>query len=117
VFTHRHPAHLLETDISNGRGPDTSNERLHSWPYRSPTNSHNDTESPLGGSSDRYASAFHVEVSTTSIHGKPYRVRLGDIYVPEELHDIVEAVIGFDNRPFARPHVRVSPRATTSNRP
>jgi kumamolisin len=68
----------------------------------------------LRGSSDRYASAFHVEVSTTSIHGKPYRVRLGDIYVPEELHGIVEAVIGFDNRPFARAHVRVSPRATTS---
>jgi kumamolisin len=67
----------------------------------------------LRGSSDRYASAFHVKVSSTTIHGKPFRVRLGDIYVPEELHNIVEAVIGFDNRPFARAHVRVSPRATT----
>jgi kumamolisin len=67
----------------------------------------------LRGSSDYYASAFHVKLSATSIHGKPYRVRLGDIYVPEELQDVIEAVIGFDNRPFARAHVRVSPRATT----
>jgi kumamolisin len=67
----------------------------------------------LRGSSEQYASAFQVELSTTSVRGKPYRVRLGDIYVPEELHGIVEAVIGFDNRPFARAHVRVSPRATS----
>jgi kumamolisin len=67
----------------------------------------------LRGSSEQYASAFQVELSTTSVRGKPYRVRLGEIYVPEELHGVLEAVVGFDNRPFARAHVRVSPRTTS----
>ncbi|AGK49742.1 MULTISPECIES: S53 family peptidase [Burkholderia] len=38
-----------------------------------------------------------------------YRGRTGDITLPDELHDVVTAVLGLDNRPQARPHFRLRP--------
>lgn len=35
-----------------------------------------------------------------------YRGRQGEVYVPDELHGIVEAVLGLDDRPVAKPHSR-----------
>jgi kumamolisin len=46
--------------------------------------------------------------------GQTYRGRVGDIYVPEELHDIVTSVHGLDNREQAVPHFRIIPQARPS---
>lgn len=35
-----------------------------------------------------------------------YRGREGDVYVPDDLYGIVEAVVGLDDRPVAKPHSR-----------
>ena len=41
--------------------------------------------------------------------GDTYRLREGDIHLPDTLVPFVEAVLGLDNRPQAQPHFRVSP--------
>jgi len=50
--------------------------------------------------------AFAVELQRFDAPGGAYRGRVGAVQMPEELHDIVEAVLGLDNRPQARPHFR-----------
>ncbi len=39
--------------------------------------------------------------------GGSYRGRVGSVHLPDELQDRVEAVLGLDNRPVAKPHFRV----------
>ncbi len=51
--------------------------------------------------------AFGVELKQTSIDGTEYRVREGGIHLPSSMTDVVEAVLGLDNRPQAKPHFRV----------
>jgi len=52
--------------------------------------------------------AFGVDLKTY-VHGKTrYRGHAEHASVPPELAPIVEAVFGFDNRPYARPHFRIS---------
>ena len=46
----------------------------------------------------------------TTPSGHKYRGRTGSISIPAELQGIVTAVLGLDNRPIAKPHVR-RPRA------
>lgn len=43
-----------------------------------------------------------------------HRYRLGPLHVPAELEGIVVAVLGLDNRPQTRPHVRLAPVAADS---
>ena len=38
--------------------------------------------------------------------GETFRGRSGALTIPEELHDVVVAVLGIDNRPVAQPHFR-----------
>ncbi len=51
--------------------------------------------------------AFGVELKQTSIDGTEYRVREGGIHIPSSMTGVVEAVLGLDNRPQAKPHFRV----------
>lgn len=51
--------------------------------------------------------AFGVNLVEKTIEGRKYRVREGGIRLPRELADAVDAVLGLDNRPQARPHFRV----------
>jgi kumamolisin len=51
--------------------------------------------------------AFGVELKQTSIDGTQYRVREGGIHLPPSMADVVEAVLGLDNRPQAKSHFRV----------
>jgi kumamolisin len=44
-----------------------------------------------------------VEAGTGGIT-KPYRVREGTVHIPAEESDIIQAVLGLDNRPAARPY-------------
>lgn len=52
--------------------------------------------------------AFGVELKMfTTDDNKRFRGREGHVYVPDELQGIVQAVFGLDDRPVAKPHVRV----------
>ena len=58
--------------------------------------------------------AFSVDLKLhTDETGKTYRVREGEIHIPEALCGKIDAVFGFDNRPQAKPHFRIA--KTTSH--
>lgn len=61
----------------------------------------------LAGTVAAMEKAFGVTLVQKDLHGTTYRVREGSIHVPAELADVVEAVLGLDNRPQAKPHFRV----------
>jgi kumamolisin len=57
--------------------------------------------------------AFGVTLQQNSIDGQDCRTRAGAIHLPKSLIGSVEAVLGLDNRPQAKPHFRiVRPHAT-----
>jgi kumamolisin len=61
----------------------------------------------LTGTAADMQKAFGVVLEQKSINGAEYRVREGAIHLPASLTSVVEAVLGFDNRPQAQPHFRV----------
>jgi kumamolisin len=61
----------------------------------------------LSGTVAQFCQAFGVELKRYEYPGGTYRGREGVIQIPEELGAIIEAVLGLDNRPQARPHFRV----------
>jgi kumamolisin len=61
----------------------------------------------LTGAATDMQKAFGVVLEQKSINGAEYRVREGAIHLPASLTGVVEAVLGFDNRPQAQPHFRV----------
>ncbi|MCC8405848.1 S53 family peptidase [Paraburkholderia sp. MMS20-SJTN17] len=64
----------------------------------------------LGGTIAQFESAFEVKLERYQHHvAGPFRGRTGTISVPDDLHGIVEAVLGLDNRPQARPYFRIRP--------
>jgi kumamolisin len=73
----------------------------------------------LSGTVAQFSQAFGVELKRYEYPGGTYRGREGMIQIPEELEPIIEAVLGLDNRPQARPHFRLRParrrRATKSS--
>jgi kumamolisin len=60
----------------------------------------------LSGTVSQFNSAFGVDLQRFEYPGGTYRGRTGSIKVPDELRDSVEAVLGLDNRPVAKPHFR-----------
>ncbi len=80
----------------------------------------------LTGTINNLQKAFGVTLThQVAEGGNTYRVREGDIHLPEPLIGQVEAVLGLDNRPQAKPHFRVAkpvpegdvvhPRATNTS--
>jgi kumamolisin len=63
----------------------------------------------LSGTVEQFNAAFSVQLQQMETSGKTHRGRTGAIQLPEELDGIVEAVMGLDNRPQAKPHFRVRP--------
>jgi kumamolisin len=61
----------------------------------------------LSGTVSDMQKAFGTALMHTTIDGATYRVREGSIDLPSELIGHVEAVLGLDNRPQARPHFRI----------
>jgi len=61
----------------------------------------------LTGTREQMERAFNVALADKVIDGTSYRVREGAIYLPAQLSGHIEAVLGLDNRPQARPHFRV----------
>ncbi|WP_419806446.1 S53 family peptidase [Terriglobus sp.] len=63
----------------------------------------------LSGTASQMEEAFGVKLKRqTGPDGETYRVRQGDICIPESLSGLVEAVLGLDNRPQAKPHFRLA---------
>ncbi|HEX3381511.1 MAG TPA: S53 family peptidase [Paraburkholderia sp.] len=64
----------------------------------------------LSGTIAQFQSAFEVKLERYQHHtAGQFRGRTGTISVPDDLRDAVEAVLGLDNRPQARPHFRIRP--------
>ena len=67
----------------------------------------------LSGPAEAMQKAFGTVLSGFELAqgGKRYRGRTGPVMLPAELKDRVIAVLGLDNRPVAKPHVRRRSRA------
>ena len=64
----------------------------------------------LSGTIAQFQSAFEVKLEHYQHHtAGQFRGRTGPVNVPDDLHGVVEAVLGLDNRPQARPHFRIRP--------
>jgi len=62
----------------------------------------------LRGTSATFQKAFNVALKIFKHKdGRSYRGRTGEIYVPDELGNVVQGVHGLDNRDQARPHFRI----------
>ncbi|CAM3022649.1 S53 family peptidase [Paenibacillus sediminis] len=61
----------------------------------------------LTGSILDFSKAFDVELTNYEHTDFTYRGREGHVHIPEDLADIIEAVVGLDNRPQAIPHFRI----------
>lgn len=60
----------------------------------------------LSGTVAQFNAAFGVDLQRFEHPGGSYRGRVGSVQLPDELRSIVEAVLGLDNRPAAKPHFR-----------
>jgi kumamolisin len=63
----------------------------------------------LSGAVAQFNAAFGVDLQRFEHPDGSYRGREGAVTLPDELHGVVEAVLGLDDRPAARPHFRVRP--------
>jgi kumamolisin len=61
----------------------------------------------LAGTVAQFNDAFGVDLQHYSHPQGTYRGRTGPVNIPAELDGIIEAVLGLDNRPQARPHFRM----------
>ncbi len=61
----------------------------------------------LEGTAADMKRAFEVSLARYEHEGLQYRARSGSIQIPAELAGSVEAVLGLDDRPQAKPHYRV----------
>jgi kumamolisin len=61
----------------------------------------------LAGTVEQFNRAFAVRLQHCAHGAGTYRGRTGAIQLPEALTGIVEAVLGLDDRPQARPHFRL----------
>lgn len=68
----------------------------------------------LSGSVANLEDAFGTTLSNYTVpeSGISYRGRTGSVHVPTELEPHIQAILGLDNRPAAKPHFRVHPHAT-----
>ncbi len=60
----------------------------------------------LGGTVSAFNEAFGVQLAHYAHEGVTFRGRVGPVHVPRKLEPIVEAVLGLDDRPQAKPHFR-----------
>ncbi|SAL49793.1 S53 family peptidase [Caballeronia humi] len=63
----------------------------------------------LSGTVAQFNDAFDVDLQQFEHAGGSYRGRTGPVHLPDELSGVVDAVLGLDNRPQARPHFRSRP--------
>ena len=61
----------------------------------------------LSGTAENMQQAFGTSLAYYQSPRGRYRGRTGPVMIPEELQSIVTAVLGLDNRPVAKPHLRM----------
>jgi len=61
----------------------------------------------LSGTVAAFSKAFRVSLKRYKLPKGSYRGRTGPVRVPEDLAPIIEGVFGLDNRPQAKPHMRL----------
>jgi kumamolisin len=61
----------------------------------------------VSGSAEAVSKAFDVQLEQYRHGDSLFRRRTGQGSLPADVAPLVEAVIGFDNRPYARPHYRI----------
>jgi kumamolisin len=61
----------------------------------------------LSGTVAQFMDVFGVTLEHFEHDNGTYRGRVGDVHLPEELSEVVTAVLGLDNRPQAKPHFRL----------
>jgi kumamolisin len=71
----------------------------------------------LSGTVAAFNKAFGVSLSRYKHPRGTYRGRTGPVRVPEDLAPIIEGVFGLDNRPQAKPHIRVYRKKKGAVRP
>ncbi len=71
----------------------------------------------LRGSVAQMNDAFGVKLQRCRAGATSYRGRQGSLSVPNDLAEIVQAVLGLDNRPQAETRVRIAEHAATSFTP
>jgi kumamolisin len=71
----------------------------------------------LTGTQEQMEKAFDVALKIHPMKRGNLRVREGAVCLPEELLAHVEAVLGLDNRPQAKPHYRIVAHAASSYTP
>jgi kumamolisin len=62
----------------------------------------------VAGTAAQFRAALGVDFETFEHPGGTYRGRLGAVQLPAALEPVVEAVLGLDNRPQAKPHFRLT---------
>jgi kumamolisin len=65
----------------------------------------------LTGTVGAFNAAFGVKLDKVRHRGATYRMRKGSVLIPADLKGIIVGVHGLDNRPVARPHFRLMPKA------
>lgn len=73
----------------------------------------------LAGSVAALQAAFRFKLYYYSAGGAPFRVRTGWLYAPADIVALIDAVLGFDSRPAARPKLSrpLDPHALTGGPP
>jgi kumamolisin len=67
----------------------------------------------LAGTAEAMGQAFGTSLASYELpHGRRFRGRTGPVMIPNELKETVIAVLGLDNRPVAKPHLRRGGQAT-----
>jgi len=61
----------------------------------------------LSGTAENMQQAFGTKLAHYDSPRGSYRGRTGPVMVPQELQAMIAAVLGLDNRPIAKPHLRI----------
>jgi kumamolisin len=70
----------------------------------------------LSGNVTSFNKAFGIHLEQYKHPKFKFRSHNGPVYIPEELADVVEAVLGLDNRPQLKPHFQVLEEALVDRR-
>ncbi|HUD39196.1 MAG TPA: protease pro-enzyme activation domain-containing protein [Streptosporangiaceae bacterium] len=71
----------------------------------------------IEGTVAQVSDAFGVSLGRYETDGHEYRGREGVVRVPRDLAGIIDAVLGLDNRPQARPHFQIGPPIAEADLP
>lgn len=70
----------------------------------------------LSGTVGNLSAAFATELHHYEHEGKRFRGRSGYLHIPDEIDQVVTGVFGLDDRPQARPHLRLAGPVGTATR-